>query len=85
MCYYNEHEHHVRLRINKWLCCTMGTHLLASHRTGLDSHPGQSMWSMWLTQWHWHVIWGIENGSISGQVSQRQSDCIVTIDLVGQN
>jgi hypothetical protein len=36
------------------LCTDITTvHMWASHCGGRDSSPGQSMWDLWWTKWHW--------------------------------
>jgi hypothetical protein len=34
-------------------CHSSGGQALDSHRGDLDSSPGQVMWDLWLTKWHW--------------------------------
>jgi hypothetical protein len=48
----------VRLRLLDWDCChvtnlSLLNNIYNSHRGGPGSIPGQSMWGLWWTKWHW--------------------------------
>ena len=43
----------VKINCVDQLCHFPGSQLTTSHSRGWGSIPGQSVWDLWLTKWHW--------------------------------
>jgi hypothetical protein len=44
------------MKCHSWPCYGSGGLSSAPHRGGPGSRPGQSMWDLWCTKWHWDRV-----------------------------